>query len=151
MKILKLLPIPAIIFTTLYIFAMVFLKWGLEFDVNIILFSGGAMVGLILLDVFDVLFPEITISPRTIIGEVVFIVLSLFVITSSGSIVGSGVVLSLFLRILIEQVGEFITTKGISSWFTRAHLDPSPSIEQVVLWGGVVLFIIETYIFYSVV
>jgi hypothetical protein len=84
---------------------------------------------------------------RTIVFVVLFAVVSLFVITSSGSMLAIGLVLSIFLTILLWQVGEWALMKNLNTWY-RMLADPvSTSVQRIILYISGIVFLIETIIF----
>jgi len=51
--------------------------------------------------------------------QLIFLVFAFFVITSSGSVFGRGIVLSFALHLLIDQVSELSEKGNIDSWFSK--------------------------------
>jgi len=49
--------------------------------------------------------------------NLVFIILTFWVITSSGSFLGRGIVLAFYLHLVIDQLEEVLNIKSLYSWF----------------------------------
>ncbi len=56
---------------------------------------------------------------HTMYFQLIFLVLTLYVITSSGSTFGRGLVLAFYLHLFIDQVIDYLDTGGIDSWFKQ--------------------------------
>lgn len=142
------LPIPSIsAATVVYALVVSLVKWRFQFHLNILLFLGGSVIGLFLLDTVETFFAQSKSVFRTLFFEMLFIGASVFIITSSGSLVGSGVVLALFLRILFEQLSEYHASGSLGSWITSSNSVTTVHREQALLIGGVALFVILTLLF----
>jgi hypothetical protein len=51
--------------------------------------------------------------------QLIFLAFAFFVVTSSGSLLGRGVVLAFSLHILIDQIIDYMETKSLDHWFTK--------------------------------
>ncbi|MBU0569952.1 hypothetical protein KKB40_04190 [Patescibacteria group bacterium] len=51
--------------------------------------------------------------------QVIFLALTLWVVTSSGSLFGRGLVLAFSLHILIDQLIDLMETKNLDNWFAK--------------------------------
>lgn len=51
--------------------------------------------------------------------QLIFLALTFYVISSSGSIFGTGLVLAFYLHLFIDQVIDYLSTGGIKSWFRQ--------------------------------
>lgn len=49
--------------------------------------------------------------------QVIFLVLTFWVMTSSGSLLGKGLVLAFSLHLLVDQLDEYLRVKNLNSWF----------------------------------
>src|SRR3989344_4517909 len=101
---LKMPSYPIIAGTVIYALVLSLVKWRLQFNFDILYFLGGSIIGLFLLDTIEAFLGGKQSVFRTVFFEGVLAVAGFFVITSSGSLVGSGVTLTFFLRFAIEQV-----------------------------------------------
>ena len=79
---------------------------------------------------------------HTTFFQLIFILLTFFVITSSGSAFGRGLVLAFSLHLLIDQVVDLRQTGGISNWFYNSPLKIPEGRTRLYLWAvfGVLLF-----------
>lgn len=139
-------PILSIIATVIFTSLVIFIKWGIELNMDMVFFLWGAIIGLILLDVLELLFEKS--SPfRTVLFELVFVVLGFFIVSSSASVLGVGVVLSYFLRMIVEQALEIQKTNQLVSWTTGVKVSDKTSFGYIVFIGGIAAFVFETAIF----
>lgn len=74
--------------------------------------------------------------------QVLFLVFAFLVITSSGSILGRGLVLAFSLSLFVDQTIDFMETGSISNWFrdTSINLDKEQQRWYLVAVGVVLLF-----------
>lgn len=59
---------------------------------------------------------------HTAIFQVIFLILTFWVITSSGSLFGKGLVLAFSLHLLVDQAIDLSEPRGIGSWFLNLQL-----------------------------
>lgn len=76
---------------------------------------------------------------HTAFFQVLFLVLTYLVITSSGSIFGRGLVLAFSLSLFIDQVIEFMETGSISSWFRQTSISLSKEQQR---WYLVIVLVV---------
>lgn len=130
-----------------YIILIGFLKWQVHPPVFALWFLVGGLIGVYFLDVAEQ-FVALTPSPfRSIVFLALFVIVSFFVVTSSGSLLASGLVLSLYLSLLLWQLGEWEVAKNLSSWYRMVAGPVSVSVQQWVLVIFITIFLIETYLF----
>lgn len=123
------------------------LKWGVSWPPQAALYFAGALIGVYFLDAAEVFF-ALTPSPfRSIVFMAGFAVVSFFMVTSSGSFMGSGLVLSLYLSLLLWQIGELQITGNLSSWYRMVSGVPSLPQQKWMLVGLAAIFLTETYLF----
>lgn len=144
MRSLKLPSVPTAFAVGIYVPIVLFFKWGIVFSWSMFWFVLGAVIGLVLLDVTDTLFPDASRLIHGMAGVATITVAAFFVVTSSQSIVGTGLVLSLLLRIVSEQVFEYTTTGQIASWFVGKHTQFTH--QGVIIITGLLL-ILFSYLF----
>ena len=79
---------------------------------------------------------------HTVFFQLIFLILTFFVITSSGSVFGRGLVLAFSLHLLIDQVVDLRQTGGLSNWFYNSPLKIPEGKVKLYLWAlsGVLLF-----------
>jgi hypothetical protein len=51
--------------------------------------------------------------------QLIFLMLTFFVVSSSGSVFGRGIVLAFSLHLFIDQVIDLVDTGGLKNWFTK--------------------------------
>lgn len=122
-------------------------KWGAAWPAAAALYFTGAILGVYFLDAAEAFF-RLAPSPfRSIVFMAAFAVVSFFVVTSSGSYVGSGLVLSLYLSLLLWQIGELQITGNLNSWYRMIAGAPTVKQQKWTLVAFVVIFLVETYLF----
>jgi hypothetical protein len=55
--------------------------------------------------------------------QLIFLLLTLLVVTSSGSLFGRGLVLAFSLNLLATQLRDFLNDKSINSWFEKLGVE----------------------------
>lgn len=83
---------------------------------------------------------------HTVTFQIIFIILALLVLTSSGSIFGRGLVLAFLLHLLVDQLVDLIETDTLASWFRQ--LSVSLNKTQMVLYWLVNLIILLFFAFF---
>ena len=80
---------------------------------------------------------------HTLFFQLIFLLLAFFVITSSGSVFGRGLVLAFCLHLLLDQVVDLKETGGLSNWFYNSPLRIPQTKTRLYLWivFGVLLFL----------
>lgn len=111
------------------------------------LFIFGGVIGIYFLDAAELFF-ALNPSPfRSVVFQALFAVVAFFVVTSSTSMIGSGLVLSLFLQMMLWQVGEWRLTGNLHRWYRMVAGTTDAATERLVFIGSFAIFLIETYIF----
>lgn len=130
-----------------YLVVVGLLKWFIHPSLETLWFIFGGVIGVYLLDAAEV-FVAITPSPfRSIVFAGAFVILSLFIVTSSNAILADGLVLTLYLTMLLWQIGEWQMVKNLNSWYRMVAGPVSVSLQR---WGMIifaVLFVVETCLF----
>lgn len=130
-----------------YLFLVGLLKWKLTPPPGAVLYLVGGAIGVYFLDIAEVFF-NLSPSPfRSIVFVGAFSIVSFFIVTSSGSFVGSGLVLSLYLSLILWQAGQWQLTGNLNSWYTMVSFLPSLRRQQWILLVFVAIFLAETYFF----
>ncbi len=130
-----------------YFFIAAVFKWHIHPNISTAIFLLGGIVGVYFLDVAEVVF-HLTPSPfRSVVFEWAFAVVSLFIISSSGSMLASGLVLSLYLSMILWQIGEWEIHKNLNDWYTMIKGTVTTNTELWIFAGFIVLFIIETFVY----
>lgn len=130
-----------------YLIVVGFLKWFIHPPLDAVWFILGGAIGVYLLDAAEVFF-AISPSPfRSIIFVGAFVVLSLFVVTSANSMLADGLVLSLYVTMLLWQIGEWQITGNLNAWYRMIVGPVSIPLQR---WGMIIfgtLFFVETLLF----
>ena len=79
--------------------------------------------------------------------QLLFLVFAFLVITSSGSLLGRGLVLAFSLHILIDQIIDYMETKNLDHWFTKLPLTLSFEQKKWYLVGNIVILLILGFFF----
>jgi len=130
-----------------YLIVVGLLKWFIHPPLTAVWFILGGVIGVYLLDTAEVFF-AITPSPfRSIVFAGAFVILSLFIVTSSNAILADGLVLTLYLTMLLWQLGEWQITGNLNTWYRMIEGPVSVPLQK---WGMIlfaVLFFVETLLF----
>lgn len=117
--------------------------WGLSPALGILVFSIGGIIGLHLLDATELAL-DIKPSPfRNILTQLILVILGFFVVTSSQTNLGNGVVLFLLLRLLLEQWIRFNKDRNLSSWLPQMPVEQHKTYLLFISF----LFVITTLLF----
>lgn len=147
LEIIKKKPPMLLAITVLYLFLVGILKWGLQINLSIVSYAAGGIIGIFFLDTAEVFF-KLTPSPfKSVVFAAGLALISFFVVTSTGSLLGIGLVLSIYLSLLLGQIAELQARNNLNSWFWMVKV-PVRERTQKLLFGIFLLtFILETYIF----
>jgi len=77
---------------------------------------------------------------HSILFQLVFVVLTFFVITSSGSLFGRGLVLSFSLHLLVDQAVDLVENKNLNIWFNNFPFRISED-KHWAYWGMMTLLL----------
>lgn len=129
-----------------YLLIVIVAKWLLHPSLDALWFFSGGLIGIYFLDAAELFF-ALNPSPfRSIVFGALFAVVTFFVVTSSTSAIGTGLVLSLFLQLLLWQVGEWNMAGNVNSWYAMVAGPVSLSAQRSVFAVSVALFLIVTYL-----
>lgn len=130
-----------------YAFGVGVAKWGVGWPPQAALYFAGALIGVYFLDAAEVFF-RVTPSPvRSIVFMAAFTLVSFFIVTSSGSFVGSGLVLSIYLSLLLWQIGELGIAGNLNSWYRMVSGLPSIIQQKWIVVFLTAIFLLESYLF----
>lgn len=73
--------------------------------------------------------------------EAVLIVLIILIITSSGSLIGIGLSMGIFLHLLVDQTSDYLAYKNLNSWFFNLTEVLSFAAAKKYLIVGIVIFV----------
>lgn len=123
------------------------LKWGIRPGVEAIYFAAGGLIGVYFLDVAEIFF-KLTPSPfRSSVFAAGFAVVSFFIISSTDSLLGKGLVLSLYVTILLWQIGEWHLRGNLDSWYKMIAGGVTVQTQHWIMLALAAIFLVETYIF----
>jgi len=143
-----------IVFTLIYLLSLTFLRWRMNFKGEILFFLGGGILGVYFLDLAEAIFKRgvgesgAPSSFKNVLFQAIFVPFSLFVLTSSGSLFGAGLVLSIFLNMLFEQGKELKATGNLNSWFRIIKRDFSLGTQRFyfLLMLGIFVFLSSLFV-----
>jgi hypothetical protein len=136
-----------ILISVIYLVALALGKWRIHPSGDTAWFLAGGVIGIYFLDGAELFF-HLTPSPfRSVVFMALFTIVGLFVVTSSGSTLASGLVLSLYLQMILWQVGELRVTGNLTSWYRMMAVPVALKTQQIILFLFSVLFLLETYFF----
>ncbi len=131
----------------IYLVIAAFFKWNIHPQWATAWFMLGGVLGVYFLDIAEVFF-ALTPSPfRSIVFLGAFVPVSMFVVTSSGSPLATGLVLSLYLTLVLWQVGQWQIQKNLDDWYRMVAGPVSPKTQLWVLIGFMFVFLVETFLF----
>lgn len=146
-EIIKRKPLLFVLISLGYLLLAGFFKWNIHPNFGSATFLMGGLLGIYFLDIAEVFFALQPSPFRSIVFIVGLIIVSLFVITSSGSMLASGLVLSLFLSLLLWQVGEWKIHKNLTDWYRMVAGSVEVKTQQGILAGCIVVFMVMTVLF----
>lgn len=139
-------PILFILIPLAYVILIGLLKWRFRPPLESLMFLLGGAIGIYFLDAAEAFF-KLTPSPfRSVVFTSLFAVVSFFVVTSANSLIASGLVLSLYVTMILGQVGEWKVSGNLNSWYQNTTPVPVQT-QRYLLWGFAVFFLVETFLF----
>lgn len=140
-------PLLFILIPLAYIILVGLLKWRFRPPIESLMFLAGGTIGIYFLDAAEAFF-KLTPSPfRSVVFLGLFAAVSFFVVTSVASFIAGGLVLSLYLIMLMRQIGEWRVNGNLNSWYQMVATTVAVQTQRYILWGFIVLFLIETFLF----
>lgn len=130
-----------------YLAGIILLKWLLHPSLEAVWFLLGGLLGVYFMDAAELFFALDPSPFRSIVFGALFAAVAFFVVSSSTSSMGGGLVLSLYLQMLMWQVGEMKMTGNLSSWYRMINETVPVATQKTILILSVVVFLVETYIF----
>lgn len=81
--------------------------------------------------------------------QVIFWILAFWVITSSGSVLGRGLVIAMSLHLLVDEILDFRLLGNLTNWFSQGpiYLSLDYSKEKVYLLTNTVIFLALSFLF----
>lgn len=136
-----------VIIPVVYLVILSLLKWNIHPQMNTIYFILGGILGIYLMDMVEE-FMHLNPSPfRSILFCGGFVIVSLFVVTSSVSILSQGLVLTLFLTLILWQAGQWKVVHQLDSWYQMLDAPVSKNIQVWIFTAFISIFIFESVLF----
>ncbi len=130
-----------------YLILTGFLKWTIHPTISTAIYVAGGLVGVYFLDIAEVFF-RLNPSPfRSVVFAAAFALVSLFIVTSSGSVLASGLVLSVYLTLILWQIGEWGIQGSVGSWYKMVEGPVAIQTQKLLLVGFIVVFLLNTFLF----
>ncbi len=120
-------------FTFGYLLLLILFHWQLNFDWSILFFLGGGILGVYFLDLADLVFKIEPKPYRNVFFQTAFILMTLFIITSSGSLMGAGLVLSIYLNMILSQFKEIQEKGNLDEWFKLIKREVDIKTQKIYL------------------
>lgn len=77
---------------------------------------------------------------HTLLFQIIFLILTFWIVTSSGNLFGRGLVLAFSLHLIIDQIVDLMETGGLVNWFKNVPF--SLDKEKSIYYCSAVLFLI---------
>lgn len=74
--------------------------------------------------------------------QAIFLLFALFVVTSSGSLLGRGIVLGFLLHLLLDQIVDWVETKNVDDWFKNFPIALDQQQKKWWIWGQLLALIL---------
>lgn len=152
LKYFSLLPIRLYVFAFILLAISIAIKWKLKVDITVLFYCVGAIIGLHLFDSVERYISQtsdslISASPlRNIVVQWGLLIITFFVLTSSQSILGKGVILFLNVRLVYMQQ-MLAREHTLVSWFQQAKIEISHENEKLYGWLLVATLCVEFAVF----
>ncbi|MFH0749369.1 MAG: hypothetical protein V1917_00450 [Candidatus Gottesmanbacteria bacterium] len=131
----------------LYIFVLYLIKWNIHPTWSAAWFILGSVIGTYFLEIAEDFF-HLDPSPfRSVVFVGPFSIVSFFVVSSSGSFLAAGLVLSIFLTLVFWQLGEWMTVKHLNRWYNMVAEPVVPRVQLLIMMVTILFFFIETLLF----
>lgn len=76
---------------------------------------------------------------HTVYFQLIFLMLTFFIVSSSGSVFGRGIVLAFSLHLFIDQITDLMETGGVANWFKKLPVNLDKEQRR---WYLVFIFLI---------
>ena len=87
-------------------------------------------------------FQEARLIVHTVYFQLLFLLLTLLILTSNSNLFGRGLVYGFSLKLFVEQLVEFVQSGKIDRWFSQIPIKLDEHRERVYLYAnGLVLFV----------
>lgn len=140
--------------TFVYLLILIASRWKLQPKLEIIFFLAGGLLGVYFLDLAEAIFKfggaDASIDRpafKNVLFQVAFVVLALFVVTSSGSLFGTGLVFAMYLGMLISQYQQLMATGNLNSWFWPIKTEIEFKNQRIYFLVVIGIFILLNLLF----
>ena len=145
--IIKRKPLLFLIASVLYLVVLGFLKWQIHPDLSSLYYLTGGLIGVYFLDIAEEFFAVQPSPFRSIVFVVLFVLVSFFIVSSSGSLLATGLVLSLYLSLVLRQVGEWQVNGNLNTWYRMLAAPVTVVMQKWLVAVFIGIFLIESVIF----
>jgi|SRR3972149_11731961 len=84
---------------------------------------------------------------HTVLFQIVFLILTIFVLTSSGSLLGRGLVLAFYLHLAIDAYIDWKETGTLENWFKNSPIViPNDKLKTFILGNFVLLLLLAIFL-----
>jgi hypothetical protein len=133
--------------TLFYVIVTGFVKWQVHPPIEALWYVIGSGLGIYFLDFAEAVF-GLSPSPfRSIVFAAAFAGVSFFIVSSSGSVLATGLVLSVYLALILRQIGELYALGTLTSWYTMIASPVSVQFQKYGLAAFLLFFVIQTVLF----
>lgn len=130
-----------------YLVVVGFLKWQIHPPIGAVWFLVGGAIGVYFLDAAEVFF-ALSPSPfRSVVFVTAFSIVSLFVSTSSVSLLAQGLVFALYLTLILWQIGQWQYAGNLDEWYRMVASPVTPTFQRWGLIVFIIVFFVETALF----
>lgn len=84
---------------------------------------------------------------HTVIFQLIFFALSFMILTSSGSLLGRGIVLAVLLHLVVDQLVDWLNTNLLTNWFRDVPFSFNQSQQKVYLLAASLLTLGFAFLF----
>jgi hypothetical protein len=134
-----------------YLFLVGFIGWNIHPTTGTWIFITGGLFGVYFLDFAEEVFGVQPSPFRSVVFAGGLALVGVFITTSSGSMLASGLVLSLYLSVILRVTGEWGLHKHLNDWYRLIAVPVPVRMQLYFLCGFIVLFLIETMLFLRIV
>lgn len=145
--IVRLKPFQYVVINSVILLFIGFFHWYRNISFDVFWFLLGGVFGIYFIDVADGIVSMRPSPFRSVIFQILFAIISFFLITSSTSYFAIGLVLSSFIQMLLIQLDEWKRLRNLDSWYHMIDVNVGPSIQRNILAGFFVLLGVQILLF----
>lgn len=127
-----------------HLFYAYFLRPGSAVSVNIRRLVSSKKIRELIVYVNDTKNEREKLIIHTAYFQIVFLLLTFFILTSSGSLFGRGLVYGFSLRLFVEQILSYIKTGKIDEWFAEMQVSMDPHKTRAYLYANALVVLLLT-------